>query len=403
MFLEIRLYCQNIINSIPADRLLSLDVMRGITITAMVLVNNPGSWSYVYSPMGHAAWDGWTPTDLIFPFFLFMVGISIVLAFEKRVESGIPPAKLYRSIIIRCGKLVGLGLLLGYSYARFYHPEYNFFDSLAGKRLPGVLQRIGIVYLVTSIIVLNFTHRGRINWFIALLAFYWLAMIYFPYSYTDATGVVHHLAGNLEMGKNFANFVDHHVFGLHIWKKHIEPFGHDPEGVLSTIPSIASCLAGVFTATLLRNKQQTTVEKVVKMYFVAMVSLFIGQVLNYSFPINKALWSPAFVFHTTGMALIFLASLTYIVDLKSKKLWSAPFIVFGANAIAFYSISTVLGGVFNSHIRIGGKSLVSFLFEDVYQPVLGHYGASLAYSISLLLLMYFIMNYMYKKNVFWKV
>ncbi len=403
MFLNIANYCKSVIHKISSERLIALDVMRGIAITGMVLVNNPGSWSYVYAPMGHAKWHGWTPTDLIFPFFLFMVGISIVLSFSKKTENSGANFSLYKDITIRSFKLIFLGLVLGYSYTKFYLPDYDFIESLSKKRIPGVLQRIGVVYFFTAIIVLNFKNKGRIAWFIGLLISYWALMLYMPYSYTDANGVIHHFIGNLDIGKNFANYVDHQIFGLHIWKKYIDPFGHDPEGLLSTIPAIATCLSGVFTATLLKNKNISSISKVITLFKFGFIAILIGQILNISFPINKPLWSPSYVFFTSGIALVFLAILIYIVDVKNKKLWSTPFIVFGSNAIAFFSISTIIGGIFHAHLKINDKSVIKYLFQDIYQPIFGNYGGSLAYSITLLILMYFILNYMYKKHIFWKV
>jgi len=360
---NIRNYCQNIITEIPSKRLLALDVMRGIAITGMVLVNNPGSWSYVYTPMGHAKWHGWTPTDLIFPFFLFMVGISIVLSFSKKTGNTTARFVLYKNIALRSLKLILLGLVLGYSYTKFYLPDYDFIESLSKKRIPGVLQRIGVVYFITAIIVLNFQIKGRIVWFVGLLISYWALMLYMPYSYIDANEVVHNLTGSLDIGKNFASYVDHHVFGLHIWKKHIQPFGHDPEGLLSTLPAIATCLSGVFTATLLKDTNTPIINKVITLLKFGVIAILIGQTLNIGFPINKPLWSPSYVFLTSGIALLFLALLIYIIDIKDKKLWSAPFIVFGANAIGFFALSTIIGGIFHAHLKVNDKSIVKYLFQ----------------------------------------
>src|SRR5918911_165925 len=218
-------------------RMASLDVFRGLTIAGMILVNNPGSWEHIYSPLEHAAWHGLTPTDLVFPFFLFIVGVSITLALGKRAERGGPRRDLYVKIFRRTLLIFALGLFLtGLP-----------FDDLSTWRIPGVLQRIAVCYLCASLIFLNTSWRTQTIIAAALLVFYCLLMTMTP---VPGFG-----AGNLTMEGNLAAYVDRAVLGRHTWK----PL-YDPEGILSTVPAVVTTLCGVLTGHLLRSRR-TPLEK----------------------------------------------------------------------------------------------------------------------------------------------
>ncbi|HKY27404.1 MAG TPA: heparan-alpha-glucosaminide N-acetyltransferase domain-containing protein, partial [Pyrinomonadaceae bacterium] len=301
-------------SSAPADRLVSLDVFRGITIAGMVLVNNPGTWSSIYWPLGHAAWHGWTPTDLVFPFFLFIVGLAITLAFGRRVETGGSKRDLYIKVIKRTLIIFGIGLFLN------AFPYFNFSEL----RIPGVLQRIAVCYFFASIIFLNTEWYTQVIITIALLIIYWLMMTLIP-----APG---YAAGDLSKEGSLASYIDRIVFGKHVWA---QAKVYDPEGLLSTIPAIATTLMGVLTGHWLRSRK-TAYEKVAGMFVVGAVCVAVGWALNSFFPINKALWTSSYVLFTGGLALQFLALCYWIIDIKGYRRWAKPFEVFGLNAIALY-------------------------------------------------------------------
>src|SRR4051812_9801377 len=291
-------------------RMTSLDVLRGLTIAGMILVNNPGDWEAIYSPLEHAPWHGWTPTDLVFPFFLFTVGVSINLALARRAESGGSKRDLYVKIIRRTVIIFALGLfLVGF-------PHFNF----ATTRIPGVLQRIAVCYLIASLIFLNTKWRAQALIAAALLLIYWAVMKLIP---VPGFG-----AGNLEMEGNLAAYVDRQLLGGHTWK----PL-YDPEGILSTIPAVATALCGVLTGHLLRSGRAPA-EKAAAMFVAGLSGVIAGWVWNFWFPINKALWTSSYVLFTAGLALQFLALCYWLVDIKGYRAWAKPFLIFGTNALA---------------------------------------------------------------------
>src|ERR1044072_8912106 len=287
-------------------RLVSLDVFRGITIAAMVLVNNPGTWSSIYWPLEHAEWNGWTPTDLVFPFFLFIVGVSITLAFARRVEEGSVKRDLYLKVIKRTAIIFGLGLFLnGFPYFQ-----------LGTIRIAGVLQRIALCYLIASLIFLTTKVRTQLLIALALLVISWLLM-----TRLAAPG---YAPGDLSKEGSLASFIDRVILGPHIWK---QGKVYDPEGLLSTIPAVATTLFGVLTGHWLRN-ERTRIEKVVGMFVAGAVCVALGWMWNAFFPINKALWTSSYVFFTAGLALQFLALCYWLIDIKGYKLWTKPFVIF---------------------------------------------------------------------------
>lgn len=274
--------------------MVSLDAFRGLTVAGMVLVNNPGSWSHIYWPLEHAEWHGWTPTDLVFPFFLFIVGVSIALALGRRLESpwsaaGVPPLAgsggsqrdLLWKIIKRTAIIFALGLFLN------GFPYFNF----AEIRIAGVLQRIAICYFFAAMIAIKTNVRTQAIIAVALLLIYWILM-----TGISAPGT---FAGDLSKEGSLASHIDRAVLGKHIWK---QGKVYDPEGLLSTIPAIATTLFGVVTGHWLRSNK-TQYEKVAGMFIAGMCSIVIGWIWDPFFPINKSLWTSSYVFWTAGMAL----------------------------------------------------------------------------------------------------
>jgi predicted acyltransferase len=368
-----------------SGRMLSLDVFRGLTIAGMVLVNNPGTWGAIYSPLKHAEWHGWTPTDLIFPFFLFIVGISITLAFARRVETGDDQYDLLKKVFKRSAIIFALGLFLN---------GFPYFD-LAEIRIPGVLQRISVCYLVASLIFLKSSWRTQATIAAALLLLYWILMTIVP--------VPGYGAGDLGKEGNLAAYIDRGLLGRHIWKGGVV---FDPEGLLSTMPAIATTLAGVLTGHWLRSRR-TQLEKVGGMFFAGACAVAVGWAWHFWFPINKSLWTSSYVVFTAGMALQLLAICYWLVDIKNYRRWAKPFIIFGVNALALFVFSGLLGrlmGVIKLP-RADGSSvaLQPFIFRNLFASWASPINASLLYAITYIFFWLLLMWLLYRKRIFIKV
>jgi len=369
------------IESIPTEsrRLVSLDVFRGLTIAGMVLVNNPGSWEHIYWPLEHAQWSGWTPTDLVFPFFLFIVGVSIPLAFANRLEKGGSKRDLYLKIVKRTLIIFAIGLFLnGLPYF-----------GLAEYRIPGVLQRIAVCYFFASVIFLNTKLRTQIAIAIGLLIFYWALVKLVP-----APGFA---AGDLTKEGSLPSYVDRVVFGKHVWA---QARVYDPEGLLSTIPAIVTSLIGVLTGQWLRT-EKTRYEKAAGMFVAGAVLVAIGWGWNAFFPINKALWTSSYVAFTGGLALQFLSVCYWLIDIKGYRRWAKPFEIFGLNAIALYVVADVLAVLLGT-LKVGGEPLggrIYGFFAALASPI----NASLMFAICFVLVCLALMWILYRRKIFLKV
>lgn len=366
-------------------RLISLDVFRGITIAGMVLVNNPGSWSTIYWPLGHAEWHGWTPTDLVFPFFLFIVGVAIPLAFARRTQAGGSKRDLYLKIVRRTLIIFALGIFL----AGF--PYFN----LSTIRIPGVLQRIAVCYLFASLIFLNTRVRTQIIITTALTILYWLLM-----TKLHAPGFG---AGDLSKEGSLASYIDRVIFGPHIWR---QGKVYDPEGLLSTIPALATTLFGVLAGQWLRINR-TAYEKVAGLFAAGAICVIIGWMWNSFFPINKSLWTSSYVFFTGGLALQFLALCYWLIDIKKYTFWTKPFVVFGVNALVLFVGSGVMArllGLIKVSSADGTQiSLQSWIYRNLFLSWLPPYRASLAYAIAFILVWLGLMWILYRRRIFIKV
>ena len=352
----------------PNVRLRSLDAFRGATIALMILVNNAGDWSKTYAPLLHAEWHGWTPTDLVFPFFLFILGVAIPFALGGR-RTGDPSdlRRLHRKILRRSAILFTLGLLLNW---------FPFFSVVwARARIPGVLQRIAVVYLVAALAYLHLRSRGRVALALGLLAGYWAAMKLVP---VPGFG-----AGDLSPAGNLAFWLDHRILGAHTWR--YAPGPGDPEGILSTLPAIASGLAGVFVGDLLRSVR-TPRRKLRLLFAWGAVGVAAGLLLQPFFPINKNLWSPTYVVFTSGAALLALGAAYALIDLARIVRWARPFEMFGTNAIAAYVGSGLLVKLllaFRWTEDAGGRvTAQGWLYSHLYAAHLPDYVASLAWALS---------------------
>jgi len=369
-----------------AARMQSLDVFRGMTVAGMILVNNPGTWSAIYSPLEHAEWHGWTPTDLVFPFFLFIVGVSITLALSRRAETAGSKRDLYWKIVRRSLIIFGLGLFL----AGF--PSF----PLATIRIPGVLARIAVCYLCASVIFLNTDWRKQVYIIAGILLGYWALMMLVP-----VPGFGAGLLGSKE--GNLAAYVDRAIFGRHIWS---QGKVYDPEGLLSTLPAIATTLAGVLTGHLLRSRREGF-EKVSAMFVAGVACVVAGWAWNYWFPVNKALWTSSYVLLTAGMALQLLAVCYWVIDLKGYRRWTLPFVVFGTNALAVFFLTGLCPRLVNWIKVTGadGKSvgLLSYLYETLFASWMAPVNASLAYAVCFVLVWLGLMWLLYRRNIFIKV
>ena len=368
-------------------RLQSLDVFRGMTVAGMILVNNPGTWSHIYAPLQHAEWHGWTPTDLIFPFFLFIVGVSITLALGRRAEQGGGRNDLHWKIVRRSALIFALGIVLA---------GFPFFE-LTTIRIPGVLQRIAVCYLVAALIFLHTSWRTQAIVAVALLLAYWVLMALVP-----VPGLGH--PSVLESKElNLAAYLDRAVFGPHIWK---QGKVYDPEGILSTIPAIATTLTGVLTGHWLRSSRAQGA-KVKGMLVAGAACVAVGLLWGLLFPVNKALWTSSYVVFTTGAALWLLALCYWLVDVKGQRRWAVPFRIFGLNALAVFFLTGIaarLMGLIKLSAADGKQvSLQQYLYETLFASWASPVNASLLFAVCFVLVWLGLMAILYRRNIFIKV
>jgi len=361
-------------------RLRSLDVFRGLTVAAMILVNNPGSWSHIYPPLEHAEWNGWTPTDLIFPFFLFIVGVSLVIAFTKREAAGASAESLARRALLRGLMIVGVGLLLN---------GFPFYD-LATIRVPGVLQRIGVVYTLTAFIFLGLGPAMRRRTAAALLVGYWALMTFVP--------VPGGTAGDLTQAGNLGAWLDRFLLGGHLWTP-----AFDPEGLLSTMPAVATCLLGTFAGERLLA-EGTGAERSAGLLVAGAWLMVAGLAWNPWFPINKSLWTSSYVLFSGGVACQALATCYWLVDVRGRGAWARPFEVFGTNALFVFVVSGVVGRLLllwavpgPGGPAIGVKEA---LFDGVLSPLAGPRNGSLLFALVFVVVMYALADVLYRRRWF---
>jgi len=360
-------------------RIESVDVLRGLTVVAMILVNNPGTWTHIYPPLRHAEWHGYTPTDLIFPFFLFIVGVSITLAYQTKILD----YETYKKIFFRSLRLIGLGLFLGW-----FLPYFPFFKNIESLRFSGVLQRIGVVFLIAALLNLHS------NWKILLCIISILLIGYFIWM-----GFVLLPNGSLptfdRAPNNWANYVDVTVLKNHTWKS-----DYDPEGLLSTLPAIATTLIGVLMGKLFLVKNDL---KIVGVAVLGLLLVCFGYLWSYWFPINKSLWSSSFVLVTAGWASILLSALYYLIDVK-KMTFGTVFKYVGLNAIAIFFLSGFIAKNFYI-LKITEKiSIHKWLYETVFLSTISSDKlASISYALTVVSFYMFLGYVLYKKKIFIKV
>jgi predicted acyltransferase len=370
-----------------SKRLISLDVFRGATIAFMITVNNPGSWSHIYAPLGHAKWFGCTPTDLVFPFFLFIVGVAMWFSFAKFGHKLTPEAG--KKILKRTFLIFLIGLVLN-----MLRPADSFAEIFTKLRIVGVLQRIALCYGIASVLVLTL-EKKKVVWIsgIMLLAFYWLLLA---------------ATGGFEIENTLARRFDLWIMGAnHVYNGYGMPF--DPEGLLSTIPAIVTVILGYFTGSMIRSEPD---QKKVVMKLIGRGVLFTlgGLLWGLFFPIGKPIWTSSYVLYTGGLAMIILGIAILFIDVLDYKAWAKPFVVFGANPLFIFVLSGLVAKTLvylaRWHDATGNLvTLKTWLYTSIFIPLAGgsQIDGSLLFALTLIAMYWLIADILYKKRIFIKI
>lgn len=362
------------------QRLLALDVMRGLTVALMIMVNMPGSWSYMYPPLRHASWHGCTPTDLVFPFFLFIVGSAMAYSFGKHKNSKSKGA-LAQKVIRRMLLIFIIGLFL------HLFPRFNF----ENMRIMGVLQRIALAYGLAGFIVIYAKPKFIYGLSFIILLGYW-GLLYFggnpPY---EAETTIVTKVDKMILGEN------------HMWRG--LGFSFDPEGLLSTIPAIVTVLLGYFSGQIIRVTLGIK-KAVVYLLVLGIVVALLGWIWGLYLPINKSLWTSSYVLYTGGLAMLLLAFLLWIIDVLGYKKWAMPTVHFGMNPLFIFVLSGIYVRIlYMIKIPIDGKVIngYKYLYEHIFVPLAGNMQGSLLFAISHLFLFWLLVYFLYKKRIFIKI
>jgi predicted acyltransferase len=389
-------------------RLLALDVFRGLTVAGMLLVNDPGSWAAIYPPLEHAEWFGWTPTDLIFPFFLFIVGITTHLSLSSRRAQGVRDGELVKQILRRGGLILLVGLLMtGFPYHQFYLtlPGGLVFDSrtphldLEHWRFTGVLQRIALGYTFGALLTLRTDVKQQIAILAALLYGYWFAMTLLP--------VPGHGMGALMLGVpdgSLAAWLDRTILGTnHMW---VGSKTWDPEGLLSTIPAVGTVILGALTGRWLQSERPLS-DRLTALFGAGALAMMTGLMWHWSFPIAKNIWTSSYVLFTGGMAAVSLATCMWIIDVHDVKWWTKPFVIYGVNPLVAFVLSGFIGRFVYTLIKVptaaGLVPLETWIFDTFYAPWLDPRDASLLFAISWVALFLGVLTILYRRNIIVKL
>jgi predicted acyltransferase len=360
-------------------RLLSLDILRGLTIILMIIVNDAGSWKSVYAPLLHADWNGITPTDYVFPAFLFIIGVSIVLSLTKQIESGKSRMEITKKIAWRSLKIYLVGVFL------WLWPNFDFQDI----RFVGVLQRISFVFFTCAILFLYTSRKTQLYLGAGIIIGYWILMAYVP-----IPGI-----GSPDLSvpeKNWAHFLDQLLVPgrlyRHTW---------DPEGFLSTFPAIVNGLIGMLAGYILLQKAELK-NKLNQIFFLGFVLLLLGDIMQWFFPFNKNVWSSSFTLFTGGVGMLTLAASTYYFDVKKTRFRFRLAHVFGVNSIFAYTLSSLLTVVFYNSKWLG------IALNDEFMGLWGNIGlplklGSLVYALLYVVVIWIPTYYLFKKKVYIKL
>jgi len=365
----------------PTERLISLDAFRGAIIALMVLVNDPGDGRHVYGPLNHAEWNVWTITDVVFPSFLWILGVAMTLSMANRLAAGNCRAQIFSQAIRRAAIFFALGLFL-YALPKF---------DLSTLRVLGVLQRIAICYAIAAAIYLTTGVRGQILWIVSLLTAYWLIMKLAP--------VPEYGAGYLDVDRNFAHHVDRLILGRHNYA-HTKTW--DPEGLVSTLPAIATALFGILAGSLLRARRALA-ERTTWMFLAGNLLIAAGLICDIWLPINKKIWTSSFALFMAGLDFVMLAIAVWWVDGLGHRQAVKPLVILGMNAIAVYMTSEILDGMLHTIQLSSGVSAHVWIYNRVFAPLASPMNASLMYAVTYTLLMYLIAYGMYRRGWFWRV
>ncbi|HEY0654540.1 MAG TPA: DUF5009 domain-containing protein [Chryseosolibacter sp.] len=373
-----------------SQRFLSLDVFRGLTVAGMILVNTPGSWEYVYAPLRHAPWNGCTPTDLVFPFFLFAVGNALSFSIGKYQSLG--SGKAVQKILTRSALIFAIGLLLNwFPFVRLQDGEFVA-KSWETLRIFGVLQRIALAYLGGALIVHFFKPRAAFIIGSGLLVLYWIILETF---------------GDLTLEGNVVLAVDRWLVGEgHMYKGYFSEvlqknIAFDPEGLLSTIPAITSVIFGFLAGNYLR-KEGSSFASIAHLLVAGVLMIFAAQCWDLVFPINKPIWSSSYVLYTTGLAITVLSVILFMVEMKNIRGWTNPFVLFGKNPLFIYVMSGVIVKIYFL-IRLNDVNAYSGLYRYIFQPIGGNYFGSFLFALYHVLLLLLLGWYLDKRKIYIRV
>ena len=389
-----------------SPRLLSLDVLRGATMASMILVNTPGDWDHIYPPLEHSVWNGCTPTDLVFPFFLFMSGVSIVFAMETRKANKEDHGKLIWHTFKRTVTLLIISYIFPFLYIILDHIIAGNFSimsllqdwkvTLLNLRIPGVLPRIAVVYFICTLLYLKTSAKTRVWLFAGALVGYYILMCFVP-----VPGVGY---ANLNPETNLGAWLDRTVFGTqHLWNSSRT---WDPEGLLGTIPAIGTGLFGIRVGSWLRRKDHDVSTKMTWMFIYGAGAIILALIWDLFFPINKQLWTSTFVLYTGGLATIILAMLYWLIDVQGYKRATPFFVAFGMNSITAYILAGVVPALIGRiKVNLHGHKVDAFtyVYQTVFVPNFSPVNASLGGGILVVLMIWVIMWVLYKRNIIIKV
>ena len=356
----------------------SLDVFRGITIALMILVNTPGSWANIYSPLAHADWHGYTPTDLVFPFFLFAIGLSMTFSFQKYEQ------REQMAFYLKTTRRALLIFLIGMALTAF--PFYN--KEFSELRILGVLPRIALAYYLAALVIHNFGNIRQLLWVsVITLVAYWFALLVFGGS--DPFG----------LSTNLPRKIDLFILGeAHMW--HGKGMAFDPEGLLSTLPAMVTVISGYLFGLLVRKYK--AMDLVARVLLLGNALIIVGYTWGLVFPINKSLWTSSYVLVSSGIAAVVLGILIYLIDVKNWRQWSKPFEVFGMNPLIIYVLSILwVKTYFQFHV--GEQNIYGWLYSTVFEPIGNPTFGSLLFALFHVFGCWLIAYILYKRKIYIKL
>jgi predicted acyltransferase len=398
------------------ERLVSLDVFRGLTVAGMLLVNDPGTWSAIYPPLRHADWHGWTPTDLIFPFFLFIVGITTQLSISARRARGDDERAIVRQILRRGALIFLFGFLInGFPFFTWGavpgNPDASFLDRVVDRlenwRIMGVLQRIGVAYLVSALIATRASLRTQVVTTAAILMGYWFVMTVLPVPGTNGT------PGALLLGRGettMAGYWDRVLldwtrFGLgnHLW---INSRTWDPEGILSTAGAIGTALLGNLAGRWIAEPRPL-LERIAGLFAAGAIAMMVGLMWHWSFPINKNIWTSSYVVFTAGLASVSLATILWLVEIQNWRAWTKPFVTYGLNPMVAFVGSAIMARLIYSILKVESDgqriALQAWIFRTFFASWLSPMTASLAFALAFVAFWYGVLLLLQRRNIVFRV